>query len=171
MNVLLLGLVCVVALALVPLGLPGLWVIVLAALVYGPVLGGAGVGWGTVGTLVVVGALAEVVEFVLGARFAQRYGGGRRSAWGAILGGFAGALVGGAGADRRLGDRRLRGRVRRGAGRRVLGGPEPGRRASRRYGRRDRTRRGGRRQARRRDGHGGPGGGDGRGGVRTRRSR
>ena len=94
MNVLLLGLVCVVALALVPLGLPGLWVIVLAALVYGPVLGGAGVGWGTVGTLVVIGALAEVVEFVLGARFAQRYGGGRRSAWGAILGGFAGALVG-----------------------------------------------------------------------------
>ncbi|HZF67454.1 MAG TPA: DUF456 domain-containing protein [Gemmatirosa sp.] len=94
MTVVALGLVCALALVLVPLGLPGLWVIVLAALVHGPIAGLPGIGWGTVGVLLALALLAEGVEFVLGVRFAQRYGGGRRAAWGAVLGGFAGALVG-----------------------------------------------------------------------------
>jgi hypothetical protein len=114
MTVVALGLVCALALVLVPLGLPGLWVIVLAALVHGPIAGLPGIGWGTVGVLLALALLAEGVEFVLGARFAQRYGGGpalgmgaRSSAgsparWsgvpvpivGSVIGGFVGAFAG-----------------------------------------------------------------------------
>jgi uncharacterized protein YqgC (DUF456 family) len=84
----------VVGLVLIPFGLPGLWVIVLAILGY---------GWLTdfrtlsVGLLLLVIGLAlvgEVVEAWLGFRFAQRYGGSSRAGWGALLGGLVGAVVG-----------------------------------------------------------------------------
>lgn len=93
MTVALLAVVCLGALLLVPLGLPGTWLIVLAALAYGPLTGDP-IGWFTIGAVVAIAVVAEVLEFLLGARFAQRYGGGRRGAWGAVLGGLAGALVG-----------------------------------------------------------------------------
>lgn len=93
MSVVVLAVICALALAVVPVGLPGLWVIVLAALAYGPLTGDP-LGWWTVGGIAALALVAEGVEFVLGTRFTQRYGGGRRSAWGAVLGGFAGAIVG-----------------------------------------------------------------------------
>jgi uncharacterized protein len=94
MAYLLLALGQLAGLLLIPLGLPGLWVQVAA-------LGGYAwyTGFTTVGPIllaVVVGlaVLAEVAEFLLGGRYAQRYGGGRRAALGAIVGGVAGAIVG-----------------------------------------------------------------------------
>ncbi|MBD0320832.1 MAG: DUF456 domain-containing protein [Gemmatimonadetes bacterium] len=48
----------------------------------------------TLAVVVVLAVLAEVAEFVLGGRYAERYGGSKRAAWGAILGGLAGALLG-----------------------------------------------------------------------------
>ena len=81
-------------LLLVPLGLPGLWVMIGALLIY---------GWLTdfrslsVALIVIVLALAlsgEIIETWLGFRFAKRYGGSSRSGWGALLGGIVGAIVG-----------------------------------------------------------------------------
>lgn len=91
---LLLGLALVAGLILIPFGLPGLWVMVGAVLVYsyvGPV-GAIGV-W----TVVAVAALAtvgEILEFLLAGRYARRFGGSRRAGWGAIIGSIAGAIVG-----------------------------------------------------------------------------
>ena len=84
----------IMGLLLIPIGLPGLWVMVLGFLVF---------GWLTqfrsesVATIFIVLALAfagEVIESWLGFRFARRYGGSRRAGWGALLGGLVGALVG-----------------------------------------------------------------------------
>ncbi len=81
------------ALALIPLGLPGTWVMVAAALVYHLTERGT-VGVATVLGTAVLALIAEVLEFSLAARYAKQYGGSRRAAWGAIIGGFAGAFVG-----------------------------------------------------------------------------
>jgi len=83
-----------VGLALVPLGLPGLWVMLAATFGYWLAVPAGSVGALTV---VVVGAMvvaAEVAEFVVAGRYARRYGGSRRASWGAIAGGVVGAVVG-----------------------------------------------------------------------------
>ena len=94
MTLALLAAALLLSLFLVPLGLPGLWVMIGAGLLYDVVVGGGAIGWVTLAGVTVLAAVAEGIEFVLGGRFAQRYGGSRRSAWGAILGGLVGAVVG-----------------------------------------------------------------------------
>ena len=84
----------VVGLVLVPLGLPGLWVMVGGFLLYA-----AATDFRTAGTwsIVIVVGLAfggEILENWLGFRFAKRYGGSSRSGWGALIGGLIGAGVG-----------------------------------------------------------------------------
>ncbi|MGV3707631.1 MAG: DUF456 family protein [Gemmatimonas sp.] len=82
------------SLLLVPLGLPGLWVMLGAALLYNVLLPAGGIGGWTLigcGLLVVV---AEVLEFTLGSAYTRKYGGSKRAGWGSILGGIAGAIVG-----------------------------------------------------------------------------
>ncbi len=81
-------------LALVALGLPGLWVMVAAVVAYGWLTDFQRIG---VVTIVVVTALAvigEIIEAWLGFGLARRYGGSKRAGWGALLGGLVGAIVG-----------------------------------------------------------------------------
>ncbi len=81
-------------LVLVPLGLPGLWIMLGAALVYWIVVPSGGIG---LVTLLIAAALviaAEVLEFAIAGRYTKQYGGSRRASWGAIIGGIVGALVG-----------------------------------------------------------------------------
>jgi len=94
MGVLLLAAVLVGCLLLVPLGLPGTWLMLGAAVGYNALTGTEAVGWVSLLGIGVLVTLAEVAEFMLGGRFARRYGGSRRAGWGAILGGIVGALVG-----------------------------------------------------------------------------
>lgn len=94
MTLALLAAALVLSLLLVPVGLPGLWVMIGAGLLYDVLVGGAAIGWPTLAGVTVLAGIAEVIEFVLGGRFAQRFGGSRRAGWGAILGGLAGAIVG-----------------------------------------------------------------------------
>jgi uncharacterized protein YqgC (DUF456 family) len=91
---LLLGVCCVLGLVLVPLGLPGLWVMVAGIIGYGWLTDFRSLG---VATIVVVAGLAllgEIMETWLGFRFAKTYGGSRRAAWGALVGGIVGAVMG-----------------------------------------------------------------------------
>jgi uncharacterized protein YqgC (DUF456 family) len=81
-------------LILVPFGLPGTWVQVLGVVGYGFATDFRTVGWATITFVLVLAAVGEVVEFALGGRYARKYGGSRRAAWGAILGGIVGAFVG-----------------------------------------------------------------------------
>jgi uncharacterized protein len=93
-ELLLLGIVLVAGLVLIPLGLPGLWVIAGAALVFNPLAGSERIGTATIIGVFLLAVAAEVIEFMLAGRFARRYGGSRRAGWGAIIGGIVGAIVG-----------------------------------------------------------------------------
>ncbi len=87
--------VLVGCLLLIPLGLPGLWLMLVAALGLNALLPGPGpIGLWTLAGAALLGVVAEVLEFTVAARYTTRYGGSRRAGWGAILGGIAGAVVG-----------------------------------------------------------------------------
>jgi uncharacterized protein YqgC (DUF456 family) len=94
MMLLLLILVLLLGLFLIPLGLPGLWVM-LAAVVGYMFLGPPGaIGVRTVVVVAVLAGVGEVLELVLAGRYARKYGGSRRAGWGAIIGSIVGAIIG-----------------------------------------------------------------------------
>ncbi|HSJ64720.1 MAG TPA: DUF456 domain-containing protein [Gemmatimonadaceae bacterium] len=93
MDVVLLLLALIVGLMLIPFGLPGLWVMVGAALVYSWVEPGR-IGVPTLVIITLMAVVAEILEFLAAGRYARKYGGSRRAAWGAIAGGIVGAIVG-----------------------------------------------------------------------------
>ncbi len=80
-----------VCLAVVPLGLPGVWGMVLIAAV------GAGFGRITLTTLLAlafIAGLAELAEFLAVKKVGGRFGGSGKAFWGAVVGGIVGAVVG-----------------------------------------------------------------------------
>lgn len=84
--------VMVLGLALIPLGIPGLWVMMAALLA--AVLLGAPMGWAAVLGLAVLAGLAEVGEYLAVKVASERWGGSSRAFWGAVAGGLMGGLVG-----------------------------------------------------------------------------
>ena len=90
----LLAAVLLFGLLLVPLGLPGLWIMLGAALLYWVILPAGGVGIVTVVTVSIMVVVAEVLEYTIAGRYTRRYGGSSRASWGAILGGLIGAVMG-----------------------------------------------------------------------------
>lgn len=93
MEELLLMLALFVGLVLIPFGLPGLWVMVGAALLYSWAEPDR-LGIVTLLGLTALAVVAEVLEFLTAGRYARKYGGSKRAAWGAIAGGIAGAIIG-----------------------------------------------------------------------------
>lgn len=85
----------ILALLMIPLGLPGTFLQVAAALVLTVATDGTRMGWPWVGLLLGLALVGELVEFVSGQWGARRYGGSRKAAWGALIGGLVGAVVGG----------------------------------------------------------------------------
>lgn len=94
MALLLLALVLFGSLLMIPFGLPGLWVMVGAAVIYTYTGGGAAISTATLVLVGLLAVIAEVIEYVLSARYVRIYGGSRRGAWGAIIGGTIGAIMG-----------------------------------------------------------------------------
>lgn len=80
-----------VSLLLVPLGLPGNWLMI-GILTVGVAFDE--VAPGLLLALVAVAGLAEVAEYALVRRAGARWGGSRKAFWGAIVGGFVGVVVG-----------------------------------------------------------------------------
>jgi len=83
-----------VGLAMIPLGLPGLWVMVTGVLAYGWLTGFRSVGIAMIVIVLGLAFLGEVIENWIGFRYAKRYGGSTRSGWGALIGGLIGATIG-----------------------------------------------------------------------------
>ncbi|HVH66821.1 MAG TPA: DUF456 domain-containing protein [Gemmatimonadales bacterium] len=81
-------------LLLVPLGLPGLWVMAAGFLAYGWLTAFRSVSVASMAIVVGLAFVGEIVDNWLGFRFAKRYGGSKRAGWGALLGGLIGAAVG-----------------------------------------------------------------------------
>lgn len=94
LGILLLSLCILAGLLLVPLGLPGLWVIVAGILAYGWLTDFRTVSVGLIALALGLAFLGEILEAWIGFRYAKRYGGSRSAAWGALIGGIAGAIVG-----------------------------------------------------------------------------
>lgn len=83
------GLLCVV---LTVVGLPGIWLLILGSLAieyFEPTL----LSWWTIGGVLVVAIVGEVIEFVAGSYGAAKSGGGWRAAVGAMVGTIVGAIV------------------------------------------------------------------------------
>jgi uncharacterized protein YqgC (DUF456 family) len=93
MEVLLLILICFFSLFIIPLGLPGLWVMIAAAVGYS-ILVPNSIGMFTIVGITAIAIVAEVLEFTLAGTYAKKYGGSRRASWGAIIGGTVGAIIG-----------------------------------------------------------------------------
>lgn len=87
-------LIMLAGIIVIPFGIPGTFVIIGNALVYGLITDFAEVTWKFLGVLLVIAVLAEAIEFVLGAAAAGKYGGSRLGMTGAIVGGFLGAVWG-----------------------------------------------------------------------------
>ncbi|HEY0007147.1 MAG TPA: DUF456 domain-containing protein [Tepidisphaeraceae bacterium] len=77
------------------LGLPGLWLMVIAHIAFGLATGwNVHVGWWSSIVLVLLATMAEIVEFVAGAAGSAKAGGSKRGMIAAIVGGFVGGIVG-----------------------------------------------------------------------------
>lgn len=94
MTLLLLALILLGSLLLIPLGLPGLWLMIVVAFGYNLLTGTEAIGTFTIVGAAVLAGIAEYIEFALAGKYARKYGGSRRAGWGAILGGIVGAFVG-----------------------------------------------------------------------------
>lgn len=81
-------------LVLIPLGLPGLWVMVGGILIYGWLTDFRSLSVALIAIVLGLAFVGEILESWLGFRFAKRYGGSGRSGWGALIGGIVGAIVG-----------------------------------------------------------------------------
>src|SRR4051812_37786406 len=86
-------LVCLGGIFITLMGLPGLWVMVAAGLIYGWYTGFQYVGVWTLVSLGVIAGVAELIEFLAGSAGAKKAGGSRSAAWGALIGGLLGALL------------------------------------------------------------------------------
>ena len=84
-------LVMAVSLFLIPLGIPGLWIMV-GILSIGLIAGE--VSLGVYALLVGLAVVAEILEWVTVERLGRRYGGTSRTFWGAVIGGAIGAVMG-----------------------------------------------------------------------------
>lgn len=93
MEAIILALILIVSLFIIPLGLPGTWVMIAAGVGYS-ILVPNSIGVFALAGTTVLAVIAEVFEFTLSGKYARKYGGSRRASWGAIIGGTVGAIVG-----------------------------------------------------------------------------
>ena len=84
-------LIMLAGLVMIPFGLPGLWLMI-GVVGYGVFIGEIS-AW-ILAILVVLGIIAEILEFFAVKAFSDRYGGSKKAFWGAIAGGIVGAFVG-----------------------------------------------------------------------------
>ena len=89
----LLAAIMLLSLFIIPLGLPGTWVMLAAGVGYSLLVPGS-ISWFTLIAVTVIAVVAEIFEFTLAGQYARKYGGSRRASWGAIIGGTVGAIMG-----------------------------------------------------------------------------
>ncbi|MFQ5637058.1 MAG: DUF456 family protein [bacterium] len=87
-------LVMIVGILIIPFGIPGTFVILANAVVFGWLTDFADLTWKFLGLLFLISVTVEVIEFFLGAAAAGKYGASKTGMFGAILGGFLGAIMG-----------------------------------------------------------------------------
>jgi hypothetical protein len=94
MLLLILALVALAGLFLTAIGLPGTWLFLAVASAVALFDSASPIAVWSIVVGVVLALIAEGIEWVAASRYARKYGGSQRSAWGALFGGIAGAIVG-----------------------------------------------------------------------------
>lgn len=94
LGMILLWLFLVIGVLLIPFGLPGTFVIVADVLVYGLATGFEKYSLPFAGLLLLITIGIEVIEGILGAAMAKKFGGSKWGMIGAIVGAFLGAVLG-----------------------------------------------------------------------------
>jgi uncharacterized protein YqgC (DUF456 family) len=94
MLLLILALVALAGLFLTAIGLPGTWLFLAVASVVALFDSASPIAVWSIVVGVVLALIAEGIEWVAASRYARKYGGSSRAAWGALFGGIAGAIVG-----------------------------------------------------------------------------
>jgi uncharacterized protein YqgC (DUF456 family) len=94
MYTLALAALLLLGLVIIPLGLPGVWLMLIGGVAHHYLVPGGGIGWLPLLGGLAVAILAEVLDVTLAARYTKAYGGTNRGAWGAIIGGLVGAFLG-----------------------------------------------------------------------------
>ena len=89
----LLAAIMLLSLFIIPLGLPGTWVMLAAGVGYS-LLVPESISWFTLVAVTIIAVVAEIFEFTLAGQYAKKYGGSRRASWRAIIGGTVGAIIG-----------------------------------------------------------------------------
>lgn len=93
-GLILFWIILIAGIAVIPFGIAGTFVIVADAFVYGLITGFERFSLGFVLLLLGIAILVEVVEELLSAFMAKRFGGSKWAMIGAIIGGFVGAIIG-----------------------------------------------------------------------------
>lgn len=93
MEIVILAVILLLSLLIIPIGLPGTWVMLAAGVGYSLLVPNS-IGMFVLVCVTAVAIIAEVFEFTLSGKYAKKYGGSRRAGWGAIIGGTIGAFVG-----------------------------------------------------------------------------
>jgi uncharacterized protein YqgC (DUF456 family) len=93
MAIVLLAFVLFCCILLIPLGLPGTWVMLGVAVAYAAMTHES-IGWVSIVVIGVLAIIGEILEFMLAGRYARKYGGSKRAGWGAMVGGVVGAFAG-----------------------------------------------------------------------------
>ena len=70
-----------VGLLMVPLGFPGLWLMLAAATAYWLLVPSVGIGMTTVLVVLALVFIAEGLEYTIAGRYTAKYGGSRRASW------------------------------------------------------------------------------------------
>ncbi len=91
---LLLAAAVIAGLALISVGLPGLWLMVAAGAAHRLLATPVTLSWGIVALCAGVALAGEYLEFRTSTRYTEQVGGSKRASWGAVIGGLAGALIG-----------------------------------------------------------------------------
>ena len=86
--------IVLVGIAVIPFGIAGTFIIVGDVLVYGLITKFQSFSPSFVGLLLIIAVAVELIEAVLGAYMAKRFGGSRWAMVGAVLGGIGGAIIG-----------------------------------------------------------------------------
>ncbi len=81
-------------LVMIPLGLPGIWLMLVVGVGHRLLMSPPTISWLTLGALTIIAVGAEWLEFSVAGKYTKKYGGSKRAAWGAIAGGLVGAFVG-----------------------------------------------------------------------------
>ncbi|MFP4193342.1 MAG: DUF456 domain-containing protein [Desulfobacterales bacterium] len=89
-----LAIFCLAGLVLIPLGMPGTFVILAGAALYNLITWSMSISAAVLAVLLVLALVGEILEYILGVKFAQRRGVSRPAVIGAIAGGIVGTFAG-----------------------------------------------------------------------------